>query len=102
MECCMKDYLTEPEKELVVCLMEEAGEVIVDCSKLLRHGMNSSNPFLDKKETNIEALEREVGDFREIMMRLCDMSLLNFDNVYQASLEKNKNLDQWLHGRLLG
>lgn len=51
-------------------LMEECAEVTVFCSKALRWGFQSRNPFHPEDGTNIEQIRREVSDVFEAAERL--------------------------------
>lgn len=54
--------LAPAEAERIAILMEECGEVIQACGKILRHGYESYNPFSAIRTTNREELAEELGD----------------------------------------
>ncbi len=56
------NQLTPAEAERIAILMEECGEVIQACGKILRHGYESYNPFDTNKITNRVKLASELGD----------------------------------------
>lgn len=58
----MYSKLTDAEIERLSYLMEECGEVIQACSKIIRHGYESKNPDLMISMTNREDLEKEIDD----------------------------------------
>ena len=62
--------MTEREKYLLICLMEEAAEIQMACSKALRHGLNSLYP--NKPSTNSEDISREVADLLGLVDLLVD------------------------------
>lgn len=66
------DDVTLQEQELLVRLMEEAGEVIQACAKTLRWGWRSVNPTLpaSEQETNGKYVQREVRDLITLATRL--------------------------------
>lgn len=64
--------VSRQDEELLVRLMEEAGEVIQCCSKVLRWGWSSTHPHDTTGEDNADALEREIDDFNDIIQRLRD------------------------------
>jgi hypothetical protein len=53
--------LDEAAAERVAMLMEEAGEVVQICGKILRHGLYSRHPATD--EANRTLLMTEITDF---------------------------------------
>lgn len=57
------DQLTPDEQARTIKLIEEAGEVIQAATKTLRFGAHNWNPADKTKEYNVDALEREIGDF---------------------------------------
>ena len=73
------DDVTPQQQELLVRLMEEAGELIQACSKTLRWGWRSYNPALPVtdeslisggRETNREYVRRELADLNHVAKRL--------------------------------
>jgi NTP pyrophosphatase (non-canonical NTP hydrolase) len=51
--------VTEAERERLVILMEECGEVIQACSKIIRHGWHSK---YDDGTLNVDRLRAEIDD----------------------------------------
>lgn len=66
------DDVTPQEQELLVRLMEEAGEVVQACAKTLRWGWESVNPTVpvDEQEANGDYLRRELYDLVSLAERL--------------------------------
>lgn len=56
------NQLSPAEAERIALLMEEAGEVVQICGKILRHGFESYHPDDEKRITNRKLLEKELGD----------------------------------------
>jgi NTP pyrophosphatase (non-canonical NTP hydrolase) len=54
--------LTPAQAERLDIVQEEAGEIVTAIAKIKRHGYESHNPFDPARETNREALMREIGD----------------------------------------
>jgi hypothetical protein len=84
--------LTVEQRELLVCLMEEAAEVTQVITKILRFGYTSS-PLLSDV-TNAERLQREVADFLGIVDRLIELELFSavaLDEGAEAKLLKLEN-----------
>ena len=81
---------------LIWCLAEECSEVIKECSKSERFGLNSCNPYDDKKVNNAMALVDEVYDvrarakllFEHLQIPYCDNQIYKFKQR-KAKLEKN-------------
>ncbi len=55
------NQLTPAEAERVALLLEECGEVVQICGKILRHGFDSCNPYGDGSD-NRHLLQKELGD----------------------------------------
>ena len=69
--------------ETLIILMEECGEVIQECSKILRFGNDS------------EKLHKELGDLF-CMIKLTENNLeLDFEDTYSYSDDKYKKLQSW-------
>ena len=69
--------------ETLIILMEECGEVIQECSKILRFGNDS------------EKLHKELGDLF-CMIKLTEDNLgLDFENTYRYSDDKYQKLQSW-------
>lgn len=71
------------QKETLIILMEECGEVIQECSKILRFGNDS------------EKLHKELGDLL-CMIRMTESNLgLNMNDTQQYSHDKWVKLQSW-------
>ena len=73
--------LDKAQTERLVLLMEECGEVIQACSKILRHGYKSEPP--NGGRVNLEQLEKEISD----VMWVVQLMLTNKD-LRPAVIEK--------------
>lgn len=62
--------MTPAQHERLSMLLEEAGEVVQICGKILRHGYDSYNPFDENKITNKDLLEKELTDLYVIMDKM--------------------------------
>ena len=67
------------EKELLTIMMEECGEVIQACSKIIRFGAEP-----DK----LEALEKELGDLFQMMELAHQYDLVSWTGIDEASMAK--------------
>lgn len=71
------------DDEALICLAEECGELIKECMKIIRFGPNPEA---------IARLEQEAGDVLCLMGYLKNSGLIDFDNIEQASIQKEKKL----------
>ena len=75
--------------EALVITMEECGEVIQECSKMIRFGhLDSSEQLTDKKER----LSREVGDLMLMIDHLLELELLDSNIIAQQKEVKQEKL----------
>ena len=87
--------LSPAEAERLALLAEEMGEAIQAIGKVLRHGYESCHP--DSGDTNRQELERELGDVRHCMIRLCKAGDLSKDAIHAAADNKAEQVKQYLH-----
>lgn len=71
-------------EELLVILMEECGELIQECSKLIRRG-----------ETTSEAFEKEVGDVLCLLELAQKNDMFSYNNTDIRYEEKVEKLRKW-------
>ena len=75
--------IKDVKKETLVILMEECGEVIQECSKILRFGNDA------------EKLHKELGDLF-CMIKLTEDNLnLDFNKTFEYSTNKYNKLKSW-------
>jgi hypothetical protein len=89
--------LSPAEAERLALLLEELGETQQAIGKILRHGYESRNPDNPFSRTNRQNLERECGDVRHAMIRLCESGDLSKDAIHQAADEKSAKVGKYLH-----
>jgi len=77
--------MTEHE-EMLVCSMEECGEMIQELSKMLRRGL----PPADTKP-----LTDEVGDVQTLIGYLIEAGLVNEYALNERMLKKKAKLKKW-------
>ena len=87
--------LSPGEHERLALLLEELGEAQQAIGKILRHGYESTHP--DGGPTNRQSLERECGDVRHAMIRLCDAGDLRKSAIHESADKKAKTVVQYLH-----
>lgn len=79
-------------QEALVITMEECGEVIQECSKMLRFGHKDSN---DQATDKIERLSKEVGDLFLMIDHLVEQGLVDPNIVSNQKLVKAKKLKEY-------
>tara|TARA_R110002167_G_scaffold142230_4_gene330898 strand:+ start:60 stop:326 length:267 start_codon:yes stop_codon:yes gene_type:complete len=78
--------LTQGEIELLVITMEEAGELVQACSKILRFG---------KEHQHVANLEHETGDVLCMMDLMDQYGLTDPDKSAEAAGNKYEKLRKW-------
>ena len=91
----MTDQMSEATKEKLVLLIEECGEVIQAATKILRFGLYST---YNSGETNVNALEREIGDVQAAVEQLTSANTLNPLSIHRYCIEKRDYLKQLTEG----
>ena len=89
--------LSPAEQEWVSLLLEEAGEVIQICGKILRHGFDSCNPDDPERKTNRQLLEKEIGHFDFAKLLMCGEEDLIIHHIEESALIKKLKVGKWLH-----
>jgi len=87
--------LSPAEAERIALLMEECGEVVQACGKILRHGYFSCHP--EGIVTNRSTLERELGDVWVAIYLMIENGDLNRSDIDQYSKVKARNIHKYLH-----
>lgn len=89
--------LTKGEAERLALLAEEAGEVVVACMKILRHGYSSSHPDAGIMDHNRADLEKELGHVENAMSLMIHKGDINIAAVLRAKKAKSETIAPWLH-----
>ena len=74
------------DKELLTIMMEECGEVIQACSKIIRFGADANN---------LSNLEKELGDLYQMMELAHQYDLVSWTRIDEASDKKREKLATW-------
>lgn len=74
------------EKELLTIMMEECGEVIQACSKIIRFGATHES---------LSHLEKELGDLYQMMELAHQYDLVSWTKIDEASDMKREKLATW-------
>lgn len=77
----MKNFLTK-EDEILTILMEECGEVIQSCSKVIRFG----------SAENYDNLQKEIGDLMCMLELMSENGLIDWNEVSINSRKKREKL----------
>lgn len=81
-------------KEIFTILQEECAEVIVDVSKCLRFGPDQI--MSDKELTNLQRLEKEIGDVQAMIELLIDLNVgVTMEGIDRAKKAKFKKLEEF-------
>ena len=86
--------LTPYEREVLTILQEEAAEVIVAASKMLRFGVANTNPTTGI--TNDKELGWEVGDFIAMSMMATSAGLFHEYDIQSGIARKRERLKTFL------
>lgn len=90
--------LTPAEHERLALLSEECGELVQAIGKILRHGYESYNPEDGWAGlSNRRALERECGDVRHAMIRMCEARDLREEAIHEFADRKALRVAEYLH-----
>ena len=71
-------------EELLVILMEECGELIQECSKLIRKGETTSDEFV-----------KEIGDVLCLIELAHQADMVSYNDTDKRYFEKINKLKQW-------
>jgi NTP pyrophosphatase (non-canonical NTP hydrolase) len=81
-------------REILLILAEESSEVIKEVSKIMRFGPDQCKP--GSNETNIQALEQELGDLQAMIELLLDNNIgVTTTGLDEAKKKKFKKLKKW-------
>ena len=91
--------LTPAQAERLALLAEECGELVQAIGKVLRHGLDSTNPLVPAGcgRSNRGQLEKEMGDVRAAMIMLCEAGDTDKAAVHSLADKKLREVRQWLH-----
>jgi hypothetical protein len=89
-----KTCMNENTKEILQILQEECAEVIVEICKIMRFGPDQCKPNSD--ETNIMALQKELGDLQAMIELLVKAKVgVTSNGIADAKKVKFEKLKQW-------
>lgn len=85
--------LTDYERELLVILMEECGEVIQAASKLIRFG-KENRP--DTGFSNSFVLGAEIGDLERVILMVIENDIVTLTSIEEGRQRKRERLAQFM------
>lgn len=86
--------MNEETREILVILGEEASEVSKEIFKIMRFGPDQCKPNSD--ETNIQALEKEIGDFMAMVELIMEQNVgITHAGLQEAKQAKFEKLKVW-------
>ncbi len=88
--------LTPAEHERIALLMEEMGEAIQVCGKILRHGYLNHHPD-NPDEFNRMLLEKELGDVAYAVWLMCDNKDVDQEAINSRMMAKGQSIGKYLH-----
>lgn len=92
-----KNTVTPFEEERIALLIEECGEVIQACGKILRHGFNTKYPNDETGISNRMVLEKEIGDVLNALSLMLSNDDVNNSNIDMFKRAKVSKLNSFLH-----
>lgn len=88
--------MNEQTKEVLTILQEECAEVIVEISKCFRFGPDQM--LAGHNETNIQKLQREIGDLQAMIELLVDQRVgVSLKEINKAKKSKFERLKEFSH-----
>lgn len=85
---------TPRQREILICMMEEAAEVQQRAAKALRFGLDEVQP--GQPLTNAERLAQEIGDLDAIIAMADTEGLIRGTDIIDASIAKRAKLQIYM------
>jgi NTP pyrophosphatase (non-canonical NTP hydrolase) len=86
------------EVELLTLVAEEAAEVQQAICKIIRHGWHSSNPLVPNSLSNVQHLQKEIGQLRfAIDLLIQGVKVLHAPHIDECYQRKATTIKRWLH-----
>jgi hypothetical protein len=89
--------LTPEQIEALQILQEECAEVIQAVSKILRHGLLSTNPTIPNSPTNGQDLDKELGHVIAALKVCRILGLVHVTTMFHYGDRKLLTSHQWIH-----
>ena len=85
--------MLDKDQQLLVITMEEAGEVVQACSKILRRGRGAAS--LKNNSKQIADLQDENGDIYCMIQLLIDNGFIDKNKLEDRVIYKKNKLKKW-------
>lgn len=84
-----------PTTDALICTMEECGELVQACSKVIRIANDKQN--IDKKRlaAAVYNLQQEIADVRTMLDILVEKELIDRNELPKMITEKRRKLRKW-------
>lgn len=92
-EASLGEPLTEPQREVLENLIEEAAEVIKNATKLLRFGNEATNPLTGA--SNSYELGMEIGNLGAMVDLAIKYKLVIETDINTGMEQKSEKLSKW-------
>ncbi len=79
-------------EHLLVCLIEECNEIAQDVCKILRFGLDDTNPLTN--ESNRKKLRKELADLEGVIQLLNENTDIDF-SMLQDDINNKKDKVKW-------
>ena len=89
--------MTDYERELLVCLVEECAEIQKDACKAMRFGLDDRYP--DRAETNRMTMAQELGDLLCVLDLLVEAGTIDPNLIDAGMAAKRLKLAKYLKHR---
>lgn len=88
--------LTKAQEERLQCLAEEAGEVVQECMKALRHGLDSHHPQ-EPEQPNRFRIAKELGNLVFSIQKLVEAGDILDEDIQVGYEAKKPNWARYTH-----
>lgn len=92
---CFKQ-VTPAQAELLIKLFEENSEVIQVIAKVMLYGFDEVNVIEPDGPSNVQRLEKELGDVTCIMNLLDAANVIDLQRVREHAQQKRQIIGRWL------
>ena len=84
-----------PYQQLLVITMEECGELIQACSKVLRQNQFAEPPFYSSESDAISKITEEAGDLQCMIELLVEYDICSWTDLERRVDVKRTKLKRW-------
>lgn len=91
------NQLSHAQAERLALLLEELGEAQQAIGKVLRHGYDSYNPMAKRQPSNVQTLERELGDVLAAIQIMASAGDVCMADIRRHAVGKQETVKVWMH-----